>query len=124
MKRDAIVKHETLIEYGLTKLGSVHDYEAAWEADRLKVAGKMFALLGDIGGRPIITLKCPPALAEQLRDANPEVIPGYYMNKAHWNTLFLDGLLDKAFVHEMIDISYQEVLKTLPKKVQLTLSAP
>lgn len=115
---------EKLIEYCLNKLGSIHDYEIAWGADRIKVSGKMFALLSYFDNRPIITLKCPPALAEQLRDANKEVIPGYYMNKAHWNTLFLDGLLDSAFVHEMIDISYQEVLKTLPKKIQLMLSAP
>lgn len=113
--------HEKLIGYCLTKLGAIHDYEAVWEADRIKVYGKMFALLGCLYNRPIITLKCPPVLAERLRDANKEVIPGYHMNKAHWNTLFLDGLLEQGFVHEMIDISYQEVLKTLPKKVQLTL---
>lgn len=113
---------EQLIEYCLNKLGTEHDYQPQWEADRVKVSGKIFALLGDHGGRPQISLKCPPELAERLREQYKDVIPGYHLNKALWNTLFLDGSLTEPFVHEMIDISYHEVLLKLPKRIQKILA--
>ncbi|QBH97868.1 MmcQ/YjbR family DNA-binding protein [Limnobaculum zhutongyuii] len=111
------------IEYCLTKTGSVHDYQPLWEADRVKVAGKIFAILGELNGRPSITLKCPPALAERLRDEHQDIIPGYHLNKALWNTLFLNGKLDETLIKNMIDISYQEVRNLLPAYVRKALLA-
>ncbi len=112
---------EQLIEYCLDKPGAIHDYQADWEADRVSVAGKMFALLGELDGRPIISLKCDPARADLLRQAFSDIIPGYYLNKTHWNTLFLDGTLPDELIHENIDHSYQLVVRGLPKKIRLAL---
>jgi len=56
-----------------------------------KVSGKVFAL-SPLGDRPLrISLKCEPALAEQLRDTYPSITPGYHLNKRHWNTVEIDG---------------------------------
>ncbi|AWH88460.1 MmcQ/YjbR family DNA-binding protein [Limnobaculum parvum] len=111
------------IKYCLTQVGSVHDYQPLWEADRVKVGGKIFAILSDLNGRPCISLKCSPALAERLRDEYQDIIPGYHLNKALWNTLFLDGTLEGTLIKNMIDISYQEVRALLPAYVKKSLAA-
>ncbi|GKX64144.1 Uncharacterized protein conserved in bacteria [Pragia fontium] len=113
---------ESLIEYCLTKLGTEHDYQPLWGAERVKVSGKIFAIFSELDGRPCMALKCPPELAEQMRTKYKEVIPGYHLNKALWNTLFLDGALEQAFLHQMIDVSYHEVLSKLPKRTQQILA--
>lgn len=79
-----------------------------------KVAGKMFALsrLDDASLR--ISLKCEPSLAEQLREAHAAVIPGYHLNKRHWNTVILDGSLGDDTIGEMIEDSYDLVVSNLP----------
>jgi predicted DNA-binding protein (MmcQ/YjbR family) len=56
-----------------------------------------------------ITLKCDPDRAVMLREAYPEITPGYHMNKQHWNTLNLHGKLSDDLVQELIDHSYQLV---------------
>lgn len=110
-----------LIEYCLSKTGAVHDYQAEWEADRVCVGGKMFALLGSLDGRPLISLKCDPDRAEQLRQTFDDIIPGYYLNKIHWNSLFLDGALPDELILESIDQSHQLVAQGLTKKAQRAL---
>jgi predicted DNA-binding protein (MmcQ/YjbR family) len=80
-----------------------------------KVAGKMFAL-SRLSAAPLsISLKCEPALAEQLREAHTAVTPGYHLNKRHWNTIALDGSLPEAMVRDMIEDSYDLVVSALPK---------
>jgi predicted DNA-binding protein (MmcQ/YjbR family) len=79
-----------------------------------KVAGKIFALSG-LGRRPLeISLKCEPALAEQLREVHPAVRPGYHLNKRHWNTVTLDGSMPRRLVEDMIEDSYDLVVSSLP----------
>jgi len=79
-----------------------------------KVGGKMFALV--ISEDPMrLNLKCLPELAEVLRDLYPAVLPGYHMNKRHWNTVVLDGSLSGADIRDMIDESYKLVVEKLPK---------
>ena len=112
---------QQLIEYCLSKPGATHDYQAEWEADRASVGGKMFALLGMLDGRPIISLKCDPDRAEQLRQTFAEIIPGYYLNKIHWNTLYLDGSLPDELILESIDQSHRLVAQGLTKKMQREL---
>jgi len=58
-------------------------------------------------------LKCEPELAEQLREAHPEVVPGYHLNKRHWNTVKVDGL-PAGMVLDMIEDSYDLVVAALP----------
>lgn len=85
-----------------------------------KVEGKIFAL-SPLGSPPLrVSLKCEPALAEQLRDAHPEIVPGYHLNKRHWNTVSVDGLPD-AMVLDMIEDSYDLVVSALPRKTREAL---
>ncbi|PVZ82129.1 hypothetical protein C9426_30680 [Serratia sp. S1B] len=107
---------QQLLDYCLTKPGSEQDYQRDWQADRVRVAEKMFALIGEAYGRPVISLKCDPKLAEQLREQHAEIIPGYYLNKAHWNSIYLDGALPDLQFYQLIDISYQLVVAGLSKK--------
>lgn len=83
-----------------------------------KVGGKMFATLGfeDEEGR--MNLKCDPERAVELRDEHEGVLPGYHMNKKHWNTFVLDGSLKKSLVVELIGHSYDLVVKGLPRRVR------
>jgi predicted DNA-binding protein (MmcQ/YjbR family) len=79
-----------------------------------KVCGKMFAL-SRLAGRPLsVSLKCEPALAEQLRAAHSAVAPGYHLNKRHWNTVTLDGSVSERVVKDMIEDSYDLVVSRLP----------
>ena len=80
-----------------------------------KVRGKIFALasLDEIPAR--VNLKCDPDLALELRDRYEQVRPGYHMNKKHWNTVELDGVIPEKEIRMMIDHSYDLVVKSLPK---------
>ena len=86
-----------------------------------KVAGKMFALLPLDEINLSINLKCDPEKAVELREHYPAVIPGYHMNKNNWNTVFVDGTIEKKLILQWIDNSYQLVIKSLPRKTRQTL---
>ncbi|MFD0893117.1 MmcQ/YjbR family DNA-binding protein [Luteolibacter ambystomatis] len=81
-----------------------------------KVGGKMFALTVPEDFPARVNLKCDPERAEELRDEYESVIPGYHMNKRHWNTVILNGALPSKLVRELIDHSYDLVVASLPKK--------
>ncbi len=80
-----------------------------------KVGGKMFALTQPDEFPASINLKCDPERATILREEHEAIIPGYHMNKRHWNTLILDGSLPTKLVKELIDHSYDLVVASLPK---------
>jgi|SRR5579875_1566458 len=83
-----------------------------------KVAGKMFAL-SQLGAEELrVSLKCEPTLAEQLRQAHAAVIPGYHLNKRHWNTVIVDGSLPPQMITDMIEDSYDLVVGDLPKRLR------
>ena len=84
-----------------------------------KVGGKMFALLAFEEVPPRANLKCDPDLALELRDRYEQVEPGYHMNKKHWNTVVLDGVIPDGEIGKMIDDSYELVLKSVPKAKRL-----
>ena len=75
-----------------------------------KVKNKMFALL-NLKGKLSINLKCDPEKAIELREHYPYVLPGYHMNKKHWNTVLLDQITDDALIRSWIDDSYALVAK-------------
>ena len=80
-----------------------------------KVGGKIFAL-SRLDGDPLrVSLKCEPALAEQLREAHPAVIPGYHLNKRHWNTVIIDGSLPDEMIADMVEDSYDLIVSKLPE---------
>ena len=101
--------------------GAVEERPFGPETSVFKVAGKMFAL-APLGSPPLrVSLKCEPALAEQLRDAHPEIVPGYHLNKRHWNTVSVDGLAE-VMVLDMIEDSYDLVVSALPRKTRERLN--
>ncbi|MBX3100949.1 MAG: MmcQ/YjbR family DNA-binding protein [Bacteroidetes bacterium] len=81
-----------------------------------RVGGKIYALLGT-DARPLsINLKCDPDRAQELRARHPAVLPGYHMNKKHWNTVILDGSLPTSLVAELITHSRELVAASLSRK--------
>jgi len=86
-----------------------------------KVHGKMFALLAFEEVPPRVNLKCDPDLALELRDRYEQVEPGYHMNKKHWNTVVLDGVIPDSEIRKMIDHSYDLVAASLAKTRKKTL---
>ncbi|MCD4789500.1 MAG: MmcQ/YjbR family DNA-binding protein [Bacteroidales bacterium] len=84
------------------------------------IKGKMFSLtIIDTFG--LINVKCEPEEAIILRERFDAVIPGYYMNKKHWNSIKMDGTIPDKQIKEWIKISYSLVVSTLPKKIQKEL---
>ena len=88
------------------------------EALVYKVCGKMFALIAWQESPLRITLKCDPVEALALRDQYPAILPGYYMNKRHWNTVYLDGSIEPVFLEKMVQDSYNLVVRGLPKTMR------
>lgn len=83
-----------------------------------KVGGKMFASIAIDEVPPFMNLKCDPDRALRLRDRYAGVLPGYHMNKKHWNSIVLDGELSAAIVAELVDHSWELVLAGLPKALR------
>jgi predicted DNA-binding protein (MmcQ/YjbR family) len=101
--------------------GSTETFPFGPETSVFKVAGKMFAL-SRLAGDPLeISLKCEPALADQLRDAHAAVRPGYHLNKRHWNTVTIDGSIADRLVGDMIEDSYDLVVSRLSQSRQRAL---
>lgn len=106
---------ETLQKILLNKKRAIEDTPFGPETLVYKVMGKMFALVS-WGEDPLrINLKCDPDLALALRAEYAAVIPGYHMNKKHWNSVILNGSIPEALLIEMIDNSYALVVKGLKK---------
>ena len=75
----------------------------------------MFAIAALMEVPPCVNLKCDPDLALELRDRYEQVRPGYHMNKKHWNTVELEGIIPEGEIRKMIDHSYNLVVESLPK---------
>ncbi|MDR0839967.1 MAG: MmcQ/YjbR family DNA-binding protein [Christensenellaceae bacterium] len=84
---------QELIEYCLSLPGVLQDYpvKPPWTVMQHEGNEKGFAFIVEKDGRQLVNLKCEPMEAEFLRAAYEDVIPGYSMNKTHWNTVMLDG---------------------------------
>ncbi len=110
------MKLTRLRSYLLGKSQSVEEFPFDSVTLVLKVCGKMFALISTDRKPLRMNLKCLPEKAEILREQYPSIIPGYHMNKRHWNTLILDGSLPDEFVFDLIDESYELVVQGLPNR--------
>jgi len=108
---------EELRDYCLQKPAVTEGLPFGEDTLVFKVVGKMFLLTG-INDGTNFNVKCDPELAVELREKYTEVQPGYHMNKKMWNTVHMNGSLTKKHLHEMIDHSYEQVFKGLPKKVR------
>ena len=117
----AAVNARALRENCLSLTGAAETFPFGPETSVFKVSGKMFAL-SRLGGAPLqISLKCEPELAEQLRATHDAVLPGYHLNKRHWNTVTVDGSLSDQMIKDMIEDSYDLVVSCLPRARQESL---
>ena len=114
------MKYQWFEEYCTSKKGAYKEYKAEWEVDRYMIRDKMFAMHGtEKQGREIITLKLEPAFGELLRgEYKGDIIPGYYMSKAHWNSVYVDGSVPDDVLRDMADKSYGLILSAFSKKAQ------
>jgi predicted DNA-binding protein (MmcQ/YjbR family) len=112
---------EELRDYCLLKPGVTEGLPFGEDTLVFKVGEKIF-LLSSISQGNRFNVKCDPELAIELREKYSEVIPGYHMNKKLWNTVYMDSSLTIKQLHEMIDHSYDLILKSLPKKLQETIT--
>ena len=104
-----------LRDHVLSYAGAEETFPFGTETSVFKVAGKMFAL-SRLGADSLrVSLKCEPRLAEALRAAHPAVIPGYHLNKRHWNTVIIDGSLPEPMIRSMIEDSYDLVVSKLSR---------
>ena len=104
-----------LRDYCLSFTGAEETFPFGPETSVFKVAGKMFAL-SQLGADSLrVSLKCEPQLAEALRAAHVAVLPGYHLNKRHWNTVIIDGSLSDDAIGDMIEDSYDLVVSKLPR---------
>ncbi|MBU9709468.1 MmcQ/YjbR family DNA-binding protein [Paenibacillus sp. AK121] len=106
---------EQIVAYGLSQKEAVKDYPFGVDPLVLKVGGKMFALLTEKDGITHVSLKCDPVIAENLREQNKTIKPGYHLNKKHWNTIEVDNSFPLEDLYSMIDHSYELVFKGLTK---------
>ncbi len=113
---------DTFRNYCLAKKGVTEDLPFGPDNLVFKVMGKMFSIVS-LDEVPLrANLKCDPERAIQLREEyDGAILPGYHMNKQHWNTLVLDHRLDPALIFELIDHSYELVVDSLTKKLKKEL---
>lgn len=71
--------------------------------------GKLFAIIADDSKPLRLSLKCDPLLAKTLRDKYESVLPGYHLNKKHWNTILCTGQLDDEEIKDLARLSYNLV---------------
>lgn len=107
-------------DYLLKKKGVTKDLKQEWNWIRYMVGEKLFcAVCLDEDGKPYyITLKLSPEHGDAIRQMYPDVIPGYYMNKVHWNSVKADGQVPEEVMKKMLDEAYTLVLSGLTKKKQ------
>jgi predicted DNA-binding protein (MmcQ/YjbR family) len=115
------VTAEELRDRCLEFAGAEETFPFGPETSVFKVEGKMFAL-SRLEGEPLrVSVKCDPGVAVALRAEHAAVIPGYHLDKRHWNTVILDGSLADEMVGEMIEDSYDLVVSKLSKARQRAL---
>ena len=108
---------ESLRDYCLSKPGTEEEFPFGPDTLVFKVNKKIYLLTG-LGGEGLrFNVKCDPAKAIELREEYPSVLPGFHMNKKHWNTVVADGSVPDSLLKEWIDHSYSLVSgKTKTKK--------
>jgi len=106
----------------LNKKGVTEGFPFGEETLVFKVMNKMFALTG-VESFASVNLKCDPELAIELREEFYSIIPGYHMSKKHWNTIEMEGDVTDNKIYELIDLSYNLVVKGMTKKLREELAS-
>jgi len=110
---------DELREYCLAKPGTTEELPFGPDTLVFKVMGKMFGAASLDEPEPRVNLKCAPHKAIEYREKYPEaIIPGWHMNKVHWNTVYLDRGLELRLLEHLINHSYELVVSKLTKKAK------
>lgn len=119
-REEDYMKYEWINEYLLKMPGVTKDLQKDWNWIRYQIGGKMFAAIClDDNDKPYyITLKLEPLEGDFWRKQYEDIIPGYYMNKQHWNSVKADGEVPDDILKDLLDKAYQIVLGSLGKKKQ------
>lgn len=112
---------ETFRAYCLAKKGTEEDFPFDDVTLCFRVMRKIFAITGLDSEEFRVNLKCDPEYAIELRETYENIIPGYHMNKAQWNTVYFERDIDDALLRKLTDHSYDLIVSKLPKKDKLML---
>lgn len=117
------MRYDWLNDYLLKKKSVTKDFKEEWQWIRYLIGDKMFAAVckDDEGIDSLITLKLEPSEGDFLRQQYDDINPGYYMNKIHWNSINADGSVPDELLMDLLDKSYDLVLKGFSKKRQKEL---
>ncbi|MEL6122988.1 MAG: MmcQ/YjbR family DNA-binding protein [Bacteroidota bacterium] len=110
------MNYEDLLLYCSAKPGVTDGFPFGEPTLVFKVMGKMFAACSLDETDPRVNLKCDPERALELRESYSDIIPGWHMNKKHWNTVYMERELTDETIHDLIDHSYDLVVAKLPKQ--------
>lgn len=114
---------EEIRNHALAKAGVTEGFPFGEGVLVFKVMGKIFLLMSLDSDPLSVNLKMDPETVEEYREKYSDILPGYHMNKKMWNTvLFESGTIPTKELKWMIDHSYEEVVKKLPKKEQALLA--
>ena len=114
---------QEIINYCLTLPNTFEDYP--FPDDNISVVmkhlenKKWFALLMEVKGKLYLNIKTEPSYSELLRSAYDYIIPGYHMNKEHWNTIIIDDKVDVSLVKELIEQSYELTKGNIHKRKRI-----
>jgi len=112
-----MMQYQWLEAYLLAKPGARKVYKEDWQATLYLLGEKIFALCGsDKYGKPIISFKLEPAHGDLLRQQFADLVPGYHLNRLHWNSLYLEGATPDEVVRGMMDESYRLILESFSRK--------
>ncbi|GLU53924.1 MmcQ/YjbR family DNA-binding protein [Dyadobacter frigoris] len=112
---------ETIRDFCLELPGVVEDLPFGPDTLVFKVMGKVFLLTPMDSAKPQFNAKCDPEKAEELREKYSDVLPGYHMNKKHWNTVHITGSIPSELLYSWIKDSYELIVDSLPKKDKAAL---
>lgn len=117
---DSMKNYQWLDKYLQKQPATEKEFQPAWQAYKYMLCGKMYAYIGvdDRNGRPVVTLKLEPIFSDMLRCKYKDIVPGYYMNKLHWSTVYLDGNVPQEVLTDIVYSSYKLVRSSLSKKAQ------
>jgi len=117
------MRYQWIDDYLKSMNGVSSDFKEEWNWTRYLLGDKMFAAVckDDQGLDSLITLKLEPVEGQFLRQQYEDIIPGYYMNKVHWNSIKADGNVPDDLLKDLLEKSYRLVLAGLTKKKQKEL---
>ena len=112
MNGEELQQHAQARVQELPGAGLEHSFGPGWEV--FKVRDKVFMLMTDVTGEPIVILKSDPGEGKALQDEHDDITPGYHMNKKHWITLHPSGGLSQSLIEDLVTESYLLVVGNLP----------